>query len=366
LAIPAHRHWTALSIAVASLAGCLDFNVALSTCEDGGRCAAAFDGGTDSGPPDAGATDSGQDGGGDAGLADAGVPPDCCSDGNLCLFQPFPNASGQAMPQGIAVDAEWIYWVTLDGTLWHAPTDGGPSLILKAAGVGPSYRVAVSPTAAFWVADAGVFRVNLDGGGFTLLASDPLGLSSDFISDSTNLYWTDDNNVWTLPQSGDGGATKLFHGASGCCLQVDTQRVYWGAVAPVIESGSLMGGPFGPLVNEAVTATAIDSSFLYWATREDGGTHAIGRIGTAPDASSVEQELGSFTGSVSAMVVDANAVYWLARTPNQGWLLKKPLDGGPQVCLSSELISVDQLAQDAQHLYWTEDIANGHIRSIPK
>jgi hypothetical protein len=344
----AARRMAGACLGLAAVGGCLDFHLAGEICEDGGRCSPYWN-----------------DAGADAGL-DAG-PPTCCTNASLC---PIPRliASGQNQPQAIVMNG-WVYWVTLGGEVWSVLPDGG-SLRLVGAGMGPSRSLAVSNNYVFWSADGGILRVNLDGGNQTMLVGDP-GVG-DIVVDSTMVYWDDFDSVRKIPQANaDGGP---FSAPIRCIqftrgLQVDSQDIYWAYGMPpsgLIESAYTDGTNRTPLArNTDPMVTTIDPAFVYWATRpDDAGIYDILRTPKHPDASVQTAELlASGTGAVSAIVVDANAVYWLV--PKAGLVMTVPLDGGPPSCLESGLPNPLRLAQDPGNLYWADDLAEEIFR-LPK
>jgi hypothetical protein len=374
------RNWALATGLFVLAVACLDFQRAASECEDGGRCALppGDGGGIDAGAPDGGAADAAS---ADAGLPDGGAADSGAADAGDCCLRPqdCPHAATALsltlvnQPQGVAVDSKWVYWVTLDGRLWHVAKTGGTPSLIAGAGTSPSYRLVVASQGIFWEADGGIFHVDFDGGQEALLyASATPGFAQQFTAGATSLYWSDDNNIRGMPLSLDAGPLLRLSSHSGCCIEVSSSAVFWApTLAPEIDSASpdlvTFNGAFAS--NVSPTATAIDTAFLYWATRPDAGTYSLQRQLLAPDASvPTVENLGSTAlgGTAASMAVDAHAVYWVAHSASNGWVMTVPLDGGGVSCLQTGLSQPTQLTQDAQNLYWSDNEVNGMVFSLPK
>jgi hypothetical protein len=145
----------------------------------------------------------------------------------------------------LTVNAMSVYWTSsatngsLQGTVWTAPSSGGPATTL-AAGMQGTEGIAVDGQNVYW-ANAGapgavngtVMKQPLGGGPITVLASGQCS-PYDLATDGTNVYWVNlgcpggpGSVVMSVPR--DGGAPSTLYTGSPFRLAVDATSLYWTA-----------------------------------------------------------------------------------------------------------------------------------------
>lgn len=142
--------------------------------------------------------------------------------------------SSNALPNGLAVDAESLYWVNrLDGAIKKADHSFGGQMVLATGDI--PWDIAVDDSFVYWTEQgsgvgAGAVRKasKVDGSGAVLLAADatgPRGLAID----ATHLYWAnkDEGAIKSVPL--DGGPVTVLAAGQGqpSNVAVDADFVYW-------------------------------------------------------------------------------------------------------------------------------------------
>jgi hypothetical protein len=175
---------------------------------------------------------------------------------------------------GVAVDASYVYWATIDGTIAKAPLAGGGATVLV-TGEGSPSGVAVGSTQVYWTeSTAGTVRAVPASGGVPVSIASGLSNPRSIVADAEGVYWAVDDAIWKLPANG-GAATMLA-----------------GALASPHE-------------------LATDGKDVYFSetTSPDPGSDRIARVSSQGGAVTV---VASGLGQVSAIAVDATNAYWLA------------------------------------------------------
>ncbi len=149
---------------------------------------------------------------------------------------PVTLASG-GFPEGIAVDAAYVYWIDELGTVKKVPIGGGTPVTIASGGTTPIWIAVDAPpvagglaTYAYWT-DEGtgtVMKVPVGGGTPTTLASGQSGPGA-LVLDSENVYWCDawGGTIMKVP-TGGGAVTTLVTGLqSPSGIAVDAKNVYY-------------------------------------------------------------------------------------------------------------------------------------------
>lgn len=310
--------------AVAQLAACVSTQHLADGAPDGGAPpATAPDTGPPSQPQDSGLAD------GACALVNTQTDPSNCGTcGRSCLgggceagaCLPVTIASGLTSPADLAVDEAAVYFAENGQTLR---------------------------------------RINTDGGGMKVLATEPSGLRGITVTD-TEVYWTSE---------GDGGSVRRANKADGSGAQglasnqgslllrtaLDATHVYYSSrgaatIMRVARSGmvapeTLVSGDIGP------TAVAVDGTYFYWTT--------VDTVGTAGKVSARRKDLAAGPVDVAtglsvpgAMVLDTNSVYWTDYKAGTIRGTGKPGIGGGIVTLGTNQSGPNALSIDATSVYW--------------
>lgn len=228
------------------------------------------------------------------------------------------------------------------------------------------------------VGRGGVFKIAKTGGAVVTLASDQV-CPRRIAVDTANVYWINEGEpdasgyyrAGTLMQIAktNGPPIVLASQIDGhASIAIDAMDVYWsdcfiGAIKRIAKGGVL------DVVRDAhcPISLGVDETNLYWLTRDD--LRKIDKRGGAV------QTLA--TGGGSALLLDTASLYWTrteqaSRTTfrscadERSVLLKTSKAGDAPVQLASiGGLAPDNLAQDANAIYWSTDCMNG-IGRVPK
>jgi hypothetical protein len=319
----------------------------------------------------------------DGGYYDSGPPPDAGPpwDGGA----PVTIAAGEEQPESLALDDVHVYWQNSGGTVLDCPLSGCPNnvpTLLAFNGEGEDYyglqAIAAGASTAFFITssasidscasggcslapatyfadpgagefDGGIF---FDGGG---------GSVNDVVNDSSNLYFTDSNSIYSCPIESTcpsakslvttdiGGigvlavsATEVFYvDESGNINQrIRAVPIAGGATRVVCKSSNFLYG-----VNSMVVAggyvyftTSNDSSSIYQCLASGGGTPTIFAIDEAP----------------YGLATDGASLYW-TNNSSRGLIGTCPIGAS---CIGSRTIASDQkypqaIAVNSIAVYWT-------------
>lgn len=230
-------------------------------------------------------------------------------------------ASSQYNPEGIALDANYVYWLLLTG----------------GTGVGTVRRMPLAGGAATDLATGGKF---------------PFGLAVD----ATSVYWTDDQTGTVMKAPIGGGATTIL--ATGQTnprgIAVDATSVYWvnrgdGSVMKV----GLAGGTPTPLATGQMlpVAVVLDSTYVYFNAYRDVRRVPLGG-GTVTSLNPNEGQISEW-----GLALDGTSAYW-ANSIQNGGVAKVDLSGtGRVVPLVAGKTNVTPyaVAAGATCLYYTAD-----------
>ncbi len=236
---------------------------------------------------------------------------------------------GQNHPYAVAVDSDYIYWVTNSttspnyGGVFKAPLDGGAEAEggavtpLVATGEQQASDIRITTTFVYWD-DNGtneIRRANLDGTNLTTIASatDQVSGPLQMAMDGQNLYWPnrDTGTIESVPLNGKSATKIAVNVGDPVSVAVDTQFVYWADYSGTIQKAPLSGaGPNTTIANSGrgPNSIAIRGKYVYWA---DQGPPA----GLPTD--------GGMVGSIRAAPTSGNDVMGtvLATSPDPKWLV---------------------------------------------
>ncbi len=220
---------------------------------------------------------------------------------------PMTLASGQSPPLAIAVAPASVYWVNYGNPadVLSVSLDGGTPTTV-ASGLEFPGVVAVDDTNVYWGSSGGGIQTEaLDGGTPTTLTL-VSGVLNSMAVDPTSVYWTTPYNVFKVALDG-GVATTLASGSGIMGVAVDATSVYWTdhsagtvlkrdlASTSTVTLASGQGEPNG---------IAVDATTVYWTSTVDGTVMKIPKSGGTP----MMVALGQI--SPIAIAVDATNVYW--------------------------------------------------------
>jgi hypothetical protein len=231
--------------------------------------------------------------------------------------------------QGIAADAENVYWTDLmNGLILEVPVTGGATTTL-ASGLRTPHRLAINDSHVYWTNILGrnVMAVAKAGGAPTVLATMPCLATQDVAADDVNVYWSasglecsggSDRNAGVIVKVPVGGGlptTLATHQAGADSIALDAANVYWvndndNEVMRVPKEG---GVPV-TLATSAMFLSdiAVDSSGVYLAAL---GMPTTGAVLKVPLAGGAPETLASGPTTLPAAVLtDATSVYWLTYT----------------------------------------------------
>ena len=211
-----------------------------------------------------------------SGGGSAGTVMKCAIGG--CANSPQVLASARSDPTGIAVDANNVYWGEYTSSpIQSLPLAGGTPVPLTTVSNGQPGDVRVDSTAVYWVAPGGgtVNRCSIGGCGAspTTLVS---GRSSpQFMGiDGANLYWTENAGIMTCAKAGCGGqATTLAPSGNLAGIFVYGGIVYFsegsGGTSGIYTcaTGGCGMSPSLLIADTAPGAVVVDATHVYWVSQ---------------------------------------------------------------------------------------------------
>ncbi len=258
----------------------------------------------------------------------------------------------QGLPWGIALDASFVYWVNVGGTVKKVAKEGGTPIVIASGQVSPT-SIAIDANDVYWTnsgtsscssvtgactsnADGTIMSVPLAGGTPTVVAGGqrtPVSIAVDavnayFVDEGTGVYNSPDTDgsVMKVPIGG-GTPTALATGLSyPGALAIDATSVYWTVLNPDLT---------GTLMKVAIAGGAVTTLATGW-----WGWEIQTGDGTIPQL----------------IAADGTSVYWVTGNINgaKAQIMKVATSGGPTTSLSSIQSEFTTLALDATHLYWTD------------
>jgi hypothetical protein len=299
------------------------------------------------------------------------------------VVTPDVFASGQALPNLVAVDDKTVYW--------HIAGDGGAILALEKAGGTPRTvaaaaaaveQLVVSTDAVYWAQDKQIRRAPKQGGdGGSDVAYTAQFPILGFAVDDTSIYViendenTGDEAVGRASKA-DGGRLVLDNVDAPTAIAVDSKMLYW-ADSNTTEVHAIPKGAgpdagrtiFGndtkdPISPDTPLGFAIDDTAMFWSESINGiiGRHllAAGVNGTSlyTDPDTNDSDLGDIS-------IDANYV-WFTKLKT-GTLMRVPKAGGTMEVRADGQLGIGGFASDGASVYFAiqGSGADGKILRIP-
>ena len=262
---------------------------------------------------------------------------DCGACGHDCLGGNCTNgqcaawvlATDPERPMRIAVDDDYVYWISKVAARRIAKSGGSASTIATGADMGPG--LTVDATRAYWTVfllTGGVQSAPLGGGSVVTLASNQ-ELPRALAVDATRVYWTYSGGVRRKGLTGLAFVEDIVTTPIGTdAIALDATHVYYltddaavGAVAKVPKAG---GTPTVLASNQnRPLELALDDAFVYF-TR--GGTGDIVRVGKSGAS------LGTISSGYSFPVgIDVDNAHIFFTDPNTHEVRQMPKTGGASI-----------------------------------
>jgi hypothetical protein len=225
----------------------------------------------------------------------------------------------------------------------------------------------------FWVAwsspvQSAIMKMPVSGGSATQLTTEANEI--EFATDATSLYWTNGVAVKKLPLGG-GTAMTLATDSGVRQIALDATDVYWTSEGGTVKKVPLAGGTTVTLASgqNAPSAIAVDSSYVYWATsltQPPPPGQGIATLMKAPlggGAPSLVAERANNLGWTIA--VDGTHLYFMEVGKNGYTLMKVSVAGGvPETLHKANGGWQERFSLDATDLYWVND-SSGSLVSMP-
>jgi hypothetical protein len=270
-------------------------------------------------------------------------------DGGLC--PPLVLASGLTYPVSVAVDATSVYWIDFGG-LHKEPSGGGAPVLLSSTG---GEALLIRGGSAYWTTGDTIQTVPVTGGATTMLVSGIAPLARAIAADAMFVYWASAAGIVRMPLAGGPTTTLATNQQNVTAIAVDSTNVYWATVfsasATVMKAPLTGGSPvmLAPAIN-SVAALAVDSSFVYWADLD--GINAVPLAGGSPTT------LAGTTSGTSplGLTIDPSNAYWTSDFSDL--VVKTPLGIGGEIPIAggkaTPAVSAPWgIAVDANFVYWT-------------
>lgn len=278
----------------------------------------------------------------DAGAVDSGTPP---------VTGPVVLAANQDLPRGIAVDADFVYWVnaTGDGMLQKIPLAGGTPIALV-TGLWEPQGVAVDGTHAYWgsVGDGQIGSVLKTGGAPATLA---WGDGVYWVAvDASSVYWTSIEGPAMKVGLTGGVPSPLASVGSIRGLAIDAQSAYFADMdSGKIHAVSRFGGTLATLASgqSGPVGIGVDASFVYWTDV------TLGKVLRVPKAGGAVEELATGIDRPWELAVDASGVYL---TTGAGEIIVVNPATKVRTTLTTGQPTPSSIVTDATHIYWTNSI----------
>jgi hypothetical protein len=304
--------------------------------------------------------------------------------GGAC--QPMILASGRTAPWGIAVNASGVYWLE-QAAVMAVPLDGGTAVPLASSDyvLAPG-GIAASASTVYWT--------NSSGGSVFSFANNavmqvlPLGgaVPKEFAKANSSIsypwgitvsagvvYWVDTEyeRVYQAAEgagsetpAGVGSNNGIDHGN----VAVDGANLYSSSLGNVLDKTVIASGvvtPFDSLDPNALSVNQIvgQQGFVYWSS----GTATVPQ--TTTPANSVISKISNAGGTSSTFASGLSVTPALAADASgiywdNGDLRRTPVAGGASVVVAAKQ-NAGFIALDSQFVYWT-DATSGTVKKVAK
>jgi hypothetical protein len=377
------RHLTAVALALVTIVGaahgCRAFTAADVADGDGGAIACIpHDIAEDAGAPDASCGEAGvvdlSSSAGHCGVCSHSCLNEGCETGQCHVAEIVPFTFVANNPPGVGALRNGTLYVAQAGTIYQAPSVGGaPVAIFQASAVG-----ATSLSPPFIVHERGwtvasqnkLVSFALDGAGQPQTEAN--GAMGALATDGDTVYWANADNGQVravgndVPIYSDANVQGVFAMAAdrdGLYLMVQPKAA--GATATL-----LLRDPSGQAVRELLLdlgrpiQMTIEGGHVYWADTSG----AVWRMDKATLRKEPVTQVPSSRPFVKGLAVDAQSVFLVTTDDGNGGTVLASVHvaskcGGPVRLLRSDTFWGGGLLADADHLYWSHQMA---VARMPK
>lgn len=364
----------------------------------GGASGTAGGAGTDAAAGSAGAAGIPGDAGGAGGAGGCGVgklscgascidvtsdPANCGACGHDCQggacqggrCQPVTLESKQSQPEGIAVDADHLYWVEYgtDHIMMADKSGASAADLLYLSGQNP-YDVAVDASTVSWTVNeygnalqgnGYVNALDLKSGQSFYLASSTKSTPYGIAVTGTDVYWTDQQKFAVMHATvGTNNPPDQIGIPSGRprMIVAEPDHAYWTNTQSDWIDEYDHQYPASKILATASGETwgiAMDSTSVYWTCPTTGDIQkALKGIGEQTVTT-----LASGQAEPYGIAVDSSGLYWL--NGGDGTVMRlAPGSAKPEVIASGQS-TPHFIALDATSVYWTDDTA-GTVMKLAK
>jgi hypothetical protein len=231
-------------------------------------------------------------------------------------------------PAGVAVDGDYAYYTNLFGPRGvmraHLLSDKTESVAPAESG-DDTNKVIVDGGFVYYTAVTFVGRVSVTGVGLTKLGVGT-GRRQTIDADVDRIWWAVSANDPPTDQPGDMGVWSMLKDGTDVkrevdeatkCVRVHGDWVYWqSSDASRIRRRAKAGGPSTDVVigPKPISTFRVDADGIFWAAKSSA-TGMVGRSdhdGTNAILLAVDQPEPADMGTLSAIALDADHVYWVA------------------------------------------------------
>jgi len=230
---------------------------------------------------------------------------------------------GEFVPgSSIAVDGGDVYWIAdiernkvHQSTLMRLEKNGGKPTVIASSAT-RLQGLALDADGVYWVTGSAVMRAAKAGGALVQVLGNQTGANAVAVDDKdvfvtiggTEAKQFADGAVVAAPKK--GGAPRVLAGGSphAANVQIDEKNVYWQAanglmaIAKTGGSPSVLATPDGQ-----VDDLAVDGGHVYFATHK---TTSDGTIARVPKEGGAIEVLANAQGQPAGIAVDSTSVYW--------------------------------------------------------